>query len=790
MFSEEQIILSTDNQNNDQNNSDDLGSPNKKKIIFLIIIILGILVLAGIGFFIFKKYTANKNIKVDNNPVTPVATSTQPVLPDFTTPLTSTSTDPSANLSNLVVEYLSFPDFYKAPDNSITPKFIDYKLPLNVKLDVLNYYDLSRKLNLDPALDDLNSEGFSLIVNPYEKENPGFYGVYENLESKQISPLITSDFIIYYYQNILKKVFKDIEESVFYDNLWSINKDLYNAAKNRYESRLAAVGDINDSILEGERLEMAFFAVSLELLKPTPNQIAKKGVIDDESKFLPAEVDKFYFVIPPYLRDDVLREEQLIREGKAKTKSPVLLYAQNYSDFSVPSEYNVNVKLNNFYLTTKWLNSVFPLYYRDKNCPNCLLDKEDWRINFIAANLISSDAANLPDLKNKWARIYKVMSFFKGLREDLSYLQYRDSLVSVFGDDYNITQLFDDKNKSAVANLEKLKTKILTYKMLEIQGGYSKDNPNDFPQIGFKMLADSYWPNSYLFDKLSVPNVNKYLGVKPPKENITSCMISGVIQRCNGVALDAINLAKPVTANNYFSENTNYTNYKNEADKLRNDLNKNLIWQTSNYWSTLSYTGALLNVDSNSQPIFTKSAAWQLKTLETAQGAWVNLQLPLEKFSVNQIFRGVGLNNYSGWSDNSYVEPNLNLVNELLATNSMILKMLTALQIDKEVGPVSQGLSSSSNNLSILRKIIIKEIQGEKLDQNDNDAIADFAKQLKIIPNSSVNKQLMIKSFNKKTSLKSDLNHLKLLVLIHQVDDGKVISVGPVWDYIETQELK
>ncbi|MHB8904487.1 MAG: DUF3160 domain-containing protein, partial [Patescibacteria group bacterium] len=514
MLSSEPIILSTANQNNDQTNPDDFENQRKKKIIFLIILALGILVLAGIGFFIFKKYTANKNIKVDNNPVNPIVTSTQPVLPDFTSPLTATSTEASSSFSNLVIDYLSFPDFYKAPDNNIVPKFIDYKLPLNVKLDVLNYYDLSRKLNLDPALDGLNNDGFALIANPYEKENPGFYGVYENLETKQISPLITSDFIIYYYQNILKKVFKDIEENVFYDNLWSTNKDLYNAAKNRYEARLAAVGDINDSVLEGERLEMAYFAVALELLKPAPNQIAAKGVIDDQSKFLPTEVDRFYFVLPPYLRDDVLREEKLIREAKVKTKSPVLLYTQNYSDFSVPSEYNVNVKLNNFYLTTKWLNSVFPLYYRDKNCLDCLLDKEDWRINFIAASLIANDAANLPDLKNKWARIYKVMSFFKGLREDLSYVQYRDSLVAVFGADYNITQLFDDKNKFAAVNLEKLKTKILTYNMLEIQGGYNKDNPSERPQIGFKMLTDSYWPNNYLFNKLSVPNVSNYLGVK------------------------------------------------------------------------------------------------------------------------------------------------------------------------------------------------------------------------------------------------------------------------------------
>jgi len=680
---------------------------------------------------------------------------------------------------------LSFADFYKAPDNNITAKFIDYNLPLDVKLDILNYPDISRKLNLDPGISSLNSNGFALIDNPWQKETPGFYAAYENLGNKQISPLITSDFIIYYYQNIFKKVFKDIEENVFYDNLWSINQELYTAAKTRYEARLAAIGNVNDSILEGERLEMAFFAVSLELLKPAAEQVVSPGVIDDKSKFTIAEVDRFYFSLPPYLRDDVLREEKLIREAKLKAKSPVLLYLQDYNNFVVPAEYKTNAKLNNFYLTTKWLNSVFPLNYRDKNCSACLLDKEDWRINFIAANLISHDAANLPDLKNKWARIYKVMSFFKGLREDLNYIQYRDSLVAVFGNDYDITQLFDDQNKFAAVNLEKLKAKILTYKMSEIQGAYNQNDAVQKTEVGFKMLAESYWPNDYLFTKLIVPNVTKYLGSAPPK-NMTICL-NGSGQRCNGIALDIVNLATPVKANDYFTENTNYLNYSREADKLRADLNKNTVWQTSNYWSTLSFVRSFLNINQSNQPLVVKSSAWQTKSLNTAAAAWVNLQLPLEKFSVNQIFRGTGLNNYSSESDNSYIEPNLDLINELLANNLMVSKMLTVLQIDKEADQAMQGLNSANNNLSILKKIIIKELQGENLNQEDQGAIADFAKQLKIDQTTPVNKQLMIKFPNQRMNLREDLNNLKLLVLIHQVGDGKIISVGPVWDLQESR---
>jgi hypothetical protein len=415
------------------------------------------------------------------------------------------------------------------------------------------------------------------------------------------------------------------------------------------------------------------------------------------------------------------------------------------------------------------------------------LDKEDWRINFIAANLISNDAANLPDLKNKWARIYKVMSFFKGLREDLNYIQYRDSLISSFGPDYDITQLFDDKNKFAATNLEKLKTKLLTYKLSEIQGAYNQNIPAQRPLIGFKMLAESYWPNSYLFDKLTVPNVTTYLATSTQAGNITSCILNNATQRCNGITLDIINVATPISGSAYFSENANYANYKKQADQLRGDLDKNAVWQASNYWSTLSYLKAYLNTDPKIQMAYMKTSAWQDKSLNTVQAALINLQLPLESFSINQAFQGVGLNNSSSWNDNAYVEPNLNLINELLANNTMVLKMLTALQLDKEISSATQSLSSANNSLSVLKNIVAKELQGTDLSQDDKDAISEFAKQLKIDQTIPATKQLTINFPTKNLSLKGDLSHLKLMVLIHQSAGAKIISVGPVWNYQESR---
>ncbi len=798
MPSDEPTILSSELAETSSNpaSSEDQQSPRsgRKKILLALAFIIFFVILAVAVFFIGQKYHFfSQPAKAPASPAptaaTSAASSTSPGnLPDLNALGGATSSDIVASSTSTSVEYLTFGDFYKAPDNKISPQINDYELPLNVKIEVMNYYDVSRKLNLDPGLDSLNKNGFATIVNPWPQAAPDFYSLYSNLNSRQLPLMITSDFLLYYYQNIFKKVFKDVEENVFYDNLWDINKEMYTVAKNRYEARLAAIGDINDSVLEGERLETAFFAVALELLKPAADQIAAKGAADSGGLFVSSEASHFYFVVPPYLRDDVLAEVKLIRDSRAQTKSPVMLYPRNYSDFTVPVDYLANAKLNNFYLTTKWLNSVFPLNYRAKDCPSCLLDKADWRINLTAASLISQDFSSLSDVKNKWARIYKVMSFFKGLREELDYVHYRDSLAALFGTDYDIEKLFDDQNKDGLANLEKLRGKLASYDFPEISGALIKSDPATRAKLGFKMLAEPYWPNSYIFSRLVSPVIGSYAGTSTKPYNVTACLdrTNEQNKRCNGFALDTINLVYPIGNNDYFAENTNYADYSRVSQELRTELSRNSVWHLNNYWTTLSLLKAYLSMPKTNLPLFARSAAWQDQSLKTAAAAWINLQLPLEKFSVAPVVKGQNLDDFSRWSENSYIEPNLDLLNEMTANDDMILKMFSALQLDSDVRPALQDVRNFSDSLNSLKKIVVKELSGEKLGETDNELITDFTKQLQISMSPLSAKQLAIKLPTQKSVLREDLSRLKLLVLIHREGDNKVFSVGPVWDYQES----
>jgi len=788
MFEGQPTVIPSHASSSPQSPQSDSGPSQGRKIILLVLVIVVLLSLAAAGFWFWQKKQAARPQTPVNQPATStVATNTNPILPDFSPDGTSTSTNASSSFADLAIEYLSFADFYKTTTSTLTLKLNDYTLPLDVKIDAINYYDLSRKLDLDPGLDGLNNNGFAVIDNPWPKEAPDFYALYSSLDQKQIPFLVTSDFIFYYYQNTLKKIYKDIEANIFYDNLWSINKEMYDAAKTRYEARLASLGNVNDSILEGERLEAAFFATALELLKPAANQLAPQGTVDDPARFTAAEVNKFYFSLPPYLREDVLREEKLIREGAQKTKSPVMLYAFDYSGFKVPVDYQSNAKLNNFYLTNRWLNSLFPLNYKDKNCPTCLLDYPDWRINFTAASFIAQDFSSLPDLKNKWARIYKVMAFFKGLREDLSYVQYRDALSGLFGADYKIDQIFDDQNAQVKDNLEKTRTKLTTYDFPPIQGALNRQDASLKGQIGFRMLAESYWPNDYIFSRLAYPTVTSYLATSTKGNNITACQINRVTERCNGFALDPINLVYPITGNSYFSENTNYKNYSSVATDLVGQLNQAAVWHTTNYWTSLDQFKAYLGGDRSSQPLFTRSPAWQGQELKTLAAAWTNLQLPWEKFSVNQLYKGQGLSNLSRWNENSYVDPNYNLLDELTADNNMLLKMFAALRIDQEVSTVVSDLTLAGNNLNMLKGIVVKELSSQALSTEDNANITDFVKGLTVIPAEAKDKKLSISLPTQKSWFKEDISKLKLMVLVHQDEGGKFLSVGPVWDYQETR---
>jgi hypothetical protein len=771
--------------------------PQNNKMQILLFAVLGGVLVIGIMVGFIKSYLGNPK---KPSSTTPTATTT-PVQPNSTSTGTglpengqASSSDPygwSGDFSNVKAETLIFSDYYEAPKDKVEIKADAIKLPLSVKVDAANYYDFSRKVELtDKQIEELNRNGFTVMDNIFKREANDFYGLHNLISKKDMPQFISSDFIWYFYQNQMKEVFTDIKVGTFYKDLWKINKDFFQIANARYKKTKAKVGTANDPVLEAERLEAAFFAVGLELLKPKAGQISSEELTTG-NKFSASEKDDYFFELPDYLASDVSKELSLINKAATTDKSPVLLYERDYNEFDMTAESQGNAKLANFYLAHRWFNSVFPLYYRDDKCKDCLLDQNDWLINFIANAFIAKDFSDNQELKNRWARIYKVVSYFSGLRKDLTYLHYNEVMLNLFGDGYDPEQIFSivperQRAEQAARKVQDEIAKRSDYYGLE--GSYDRADQKTKPILGMRLLQTDYWPDHFIFNRLTNPNVSKFLPAEKNRiaKNVTACpnlsKDKGELgeMRCAGIGLDIINILKPVASNPYFNENTSYRDYTKQSDILKNQLLNFSAnsWHASQYWSTLDVIRkSALEPLQLKGPIITDTADWRNRQTTSALAAWVNLRLPADKWIPN-------LENVSGGdlAESAYmVEPAPVLVDELLANARMLGKMMGALHLVKDVDLTGKKLAEVQDELLKLKAIIRKELAGENLDNNDLANLANFARKHSV---SKAGEKRTVFSFERLKTVE-DISNLKLIIIVEQVRGKSYLAIGPIYDLQE-----
>jgi hypothetical protein len=767
----------------------------ENKTVF--IILGGFLILAIVIILIFfaikvSSPSAPKVLPTENIATTTAATSTVSVLPGIGEAQNGNNAS-STDLAEQLAEKSSFGDFYHPSTTAISVKGNNFSLPVNAKTDVVNYYDVDRKISLDSGLDSLNNNGFAVLNNSFGVAADNFFSAYSALAGKQVPALVTSDFLIYYYQNVLKEAYQNLESSVFYDNLWVANQRLYQIAKQRYESKVHDQNAVNDVSLEASRLELAYFATALSLLAPTDNQITSTDGLSNSSGFSSTEASQYSVQLPAYLQDDVGAEVNLVRAANGKAKSPVLLYSRDYSVFSVPDTYKSNARLHNFFLASKWLNSVFPLYYTDAACPNCLLDKDDWRINLSAAFLISADLTADHNLQNRWAKIYKLQSFFSGLRGDLNYLYYNQVFNAAFSGKSDITQILQGVPTDNDKNLAILQDKLASINFSSLEGGLSKTATSSRPQLGFKMLTDSYWPDDYIFSQLNYPNVGKFLGKnQPANQAATACNVPGedITSRCIGSAYDIVNLIYPLSTSSdkYFAANTDYENYFQQVLSLKKMFENFNVdsWHNSAYWANLDISSKFLQAPEMAKIGVMENSAWKNKNLNTAMAAWANEELPADTFTLFQNVKTTVLNDNSGGSLTpiySYVEPNLTLSRELIANTQMVIQMLSLLNVSDGENSVLSDLKAMEKNLSDNQAIIVKELQGEDLNDQDLATISGLTHIFSVSQKGA--KVFNLNPTAGNVSLTENLSGIKLLVYSFVRGGQKYFAVGPIFNWQE-----
>lgn len=697
----------------------------------------------------------------------------------------------SSSLLDVRGERIVFADYYQEPKYDHEVKLESYDLPIDVKIDVSNYYELSRKVNLDSYLDKLNQNGFAVLGNQFTKDANDFFAMNRLLSSKEIPVVVTSDLIFYYFQNTLKEVYSDIQQNAFYKNVWDINKTLYDASLARYRKKKLEMGDINDPILEGARLEVAYFAVALDILVPLDRQINKNestGLLDLD-KFNEQDTDIYAFKLPSYLEDDVLKEVSYIRSAQAERKSPVMLYPKNYKEFKVPKNYKKNAKLNNFYLAMKWMNSNFPLYYKTAECPDCLLDKNDWVINMITANYITKDLFANQEAKNQWAVVYKFISFFSGLRSDLTYLHYHNVMIELFGDEYSVDKIFSSDNVNRDENINKIQNKISEISFPSIEGSFDRNNIEEKPLIGMRILQEAYWPNEYVFGSLNGKEFRMESEQNSLPINETGCPVDrkrSALFRCKSLALDLVNIINPVdlNTNDIFARNIQYSNYQTKSKELGGLLASFDKYTNNNniYWMSLDLGKHLFVEDDFRGPIFMRDNDWgQQRTNNTFLGAWVNLHLPADTLENYFEQTGGAFSGKLSCDMNNYVEADVKFLSEIIARNDMLISMLNVLGVAKTANATTIRLKEFNDKIKSLLSIAKKELAGVTMDNDDCKFLNSFIKHRTVEKAAS-----KVLDADPKVGLYGQsINGVKIVALVYRRDDKLVMAMGPIFNYHE-----
>ncbi len=764
---------------------------NKLIIIFAVIVVIIIILASALGLFYY--FQTHRQIPAEpilietpvSEPATTTATGFLPITPD-----TAQTEEEKLTKEMLEKEKRFVSSYWQKPEISIKAQTKSYKLPLaKPKEQTANYWDVSRKINIDSALPTISKNGFAVINNPFKPEAASdWQTAYENLKKNKLPIFITADSIAGVYLDTLDIVYRETEQNIFYSSLWEMLKELFDKVNTRYDSKKRVLGIESDLVTEANRLELAYLSVALKLMAPNDNQV-KEALAGDYRYFSPLEKQKYTFTTPKELNDEVNREIALIAAKNTKTKSPTLLYERDYKTFAIPAYYQSSEKLKNYYLAVTWLNdTLFPLYSQEDNCPDCLLESQDHAVNLVSALYLSKDISSNQNLKNRWANIYKTVGFFHGIEAGLTYLYYNEAMVGLNGQDYDLDKIFPGPIESNHDRIEKVKNKIAAFKFPTALNNQEKKE-----EVGLRLLRQKFLPEEQLYQSLANKNSGKYLEEVEKTNDLpfTGCSQDKANWRCYQTALDLFSALEFSTAHQVLVEtkNNRYENYPNIINSFAQNFTNfdSKTWHDNAYLSLIWSLKSIKNQNLDGYPTFMQTEAWKSKNLNTTLGIWADFHKELNFERTTTVEEDAPLPAFTY----GYIEMQPQFYAELKANVEMIMTGFASLEIITPKSNSYERLTTLRDLLDNMIRLSKKELEKtSSFTKEDYDYINNFNKQIRLITGdikkTNLNNQY---AFNLENFVTQKIDGINYIIVVYPEESGKLImALGPVFNYSETRK--
>ncbi|AGF97141.1 hypothetical protein MmTuc01_1796 [Methanosarcina mazei Tuc01] len=684
------------------------------------------------------------------------------------------SIDDQESSFNDIVETAPEKTFYSKENLQFEPAVPAYSLPLKAS-EIANYDEFTQKIFFTKESKDLlYKNGFVVLDNEDDSEGPKNQLIsgqtlvnetYRSLKVADVPIFITSDSLLHLYHIQFDETLKRVEAEEFYDELWKLDKALFEASIEDYNSASGVEK-------EAARRNVAYFAVALSLLQPKTEQTEQSR--EDPEKvtlFAPQDIKEYSVEIPSFVKDDV--EAELVLIGAQKEEiSPIFKYVEDYSQYSPRGHYTSSEKLKNYFKAMMWHGRISMLLQSKMIIAEESMvggsaaesPEKEARIQTMQALLISDHFDRDNNIRDRWDRIYNVTAFYVGFSDDLGPYEYAKALDTVFGNYRSGVSLDNESLAELITELDKYESpKIYGGTGEIIPAGSETENETLEATKGFRFMGQRYTPDSYILQKLNPPalNIMDLLGSERAREHLRNMGIS---------------------ENEDYK--TSHISLENEFGAFdEEDWNKNL------YWAQLYALKPLFTRYPEGYPTFMQTEAWEDKQLNTALASWTELRHDTILYAKQTYFLGAPQIQEEKPVE-GYVEPVPEFYARMLALTKMAHNGLAEMEVLDEQS--DKDFTTLENTLEKLLEISIKELEDKELTDAEYKFIRNFGQNISpMLENVDIKSQSSILVADVHIGpggsvLEEGTGKLDLMIVAYKQPDGRIVlGTGPVMSYYE-----
>jgi len=671
----------------------------------------------------------------------------------------------------------TFEKYYEPYEPNIQPNARGYRLPLNLT-DIANYEQVSSHLNLANAQDLIQQNGFAIIERPFpwwDKCSHGVIAPYQYLGGESIPFFVTTDTFLHLYHIQFDETLRAIEEREVIRDVNDLTVALLNRA-------LRLHGRLEGDLKEAAKRNIAYLSVGRRLIDPNAS-------------------------IPEIVREVVVSELTKIEAHSGLGPSDIFIYEEDYSQYVPRGHYARSEALRRYFKTMMWYARMGFLlkgserWGRDQEA---LISAHNARIQTLQGVLLATSLKNVKVGSRTglqvWERLYRVTAFYVGPSDDLTPYDYVWAVEHVFGRDFALGDIADEKNLFA------LKRELALLPSPRIYGGTGDVlvtrpvAPETLDKIldkskGMRLMGQRFVPDSYIFQHLVFPGVGSYQG--NPKRRPFTAGIDGMGGLCRAYVrgLDLMALLGSHEALKVLIEegDTEYSHYWRRFGELKDEVDSLTCsdWTVNLYSCWLHSLRALLQELPEGYPQFMSTQAWHRRQLHAALASWSELRHDTVLYAKQSYGAAGGVPPPRKAPPPGYIEPVPVFWGRLLSLTRMTLRGLGELNI---LSPETrQRLTRLEESLQRMLEIVAKELNNEHLSSQDDEFIKGLPSTLESmlagIEHTSFQTILVADVHTypaEEQVVEEGVGRVDLILVACPTPNGKAfLAAGPVFSYYE-----